>query len=81
MRDRQKKISRICRLILHQNVSGFSLTRVSTARKKSFEVLDVLNLHFLDTKKAQGQSILSTTQDVVIIMRHVFKKIFSNISF
>lgn len=41
----------------------------------------MLNLHFLDTKKAQGQSILGTTQDVVIIMRHVFKKIFSDISF
>ena len=54
---------------------------VSTAWNKSFEVLDVLNLRFLDTKKVQGQSILGTTQDVVIIMRHVFKKIFSNISF
>lgn len=76
-----KKISKICRLILHQNMSGFSLTRVSTAWKKSFEVLDVLNLRFLDTKKVQGQSILGTTQYVVIIIRHMFKKIFSNISF
>lgn len=55
--------------------------RVSAAWKKTFEVMDVLNLHFLDSKKAQGQSILGTSQDVVIIMRHVFKKIFSNISF
>lgn len=62
-------------------MSGFSLTGVSTAWNKSFEVLDVLNLRFLDTKKVHGQSILGTTQDVVIIMRHVFKKIFSNISF
>lgn len=57
-------------------MSGFLPMRVSTAGKKSFEVLDVLNPQFLDTKKVQGQSILGTIQDVVIIMRHVFKKYF-----
>lgn len=54
-----------------KNMNGFSLMRVSTAWKESFEVLDVLNLYFSDTKKAQGQSILGTSQDVVIIMRRV----------
>ena len=53
--------------------------RISTAWKESVEVLDVLNVYFLDTKKGQGQSTLGTTQDEVTIMRHVFRKILSNV--
>lgn len=40
----------------------------------------MLNLHSLDAKKVQDQTILVHTQDVVIIIRHPFIKILSKFS-